>query len=473
MISKPEYSSILLIVPVGLYIGLRLWGVAESDLWLDEVFSASTISLGWQEMSYAIIRDGVHPPVFYILLKVWAFGSHSVWWLQLFPALISILTLIPFYLLCRELRLTTFEMSAALLMIAVNSLLLEYALDLRMYELMQCISLFSLWLFVRLQTSLDAANSMFFWLAFVNLLLVYTHYFGWLVVGTQGLYLLIWNRRLFYRFAVSSSGILLCFSLWIWIVLQNAARDGATGNLNWIGRPVLSDLVWFYATLNGNLRVQNTTFINLLIFSVPIGFFIGQMIRQRRDDSNWKILALFAFLPVILVFVVSVLLPQSVWESRYLMMAAIPYHILLAKSVFAFPEYFSRKILVGLLLSWSVMAGFQSFLQTPKRIQWSQVVEKIGQTNRFPPTVYTFEDWVAVPLRFYANTYNLPTKVEQRGGLDEINDRDFGAAYRLPITENSDEFEKALYQNGCIITEKSVYFDVSQKLVLLQAQGCD
>jgi uncharacterized membrane protein len=473
MISRSQYGSGLLAVPISLYIGLRFWGVAESDLWLDEVFSALTISLGWQEMIYAIVRDGVHPPLFYVLLKLWSIGSHSISWLQLFPFFISVLTLIPFLLLCRELMLTPLETSAALLMIAVNSFLLEYALDLRMYVLMQCLALFSLWLFVRLQKTKDAETLTFLFLTFVNLLLVYTHYFGWLVVGLQGLYLLFWKRRLFYSFAVSSAGIFLCFSLWIWIVLQNAALNGATGDLKWIGSPALSDLVWFYSTLNGNLSFQNTTFINLLIFSIPIGLFIWQMIRQRRNDSNWPILALFAFLPVVFVFVLSVLLPQSVWESRYLMIAAIPYYILLTKSLFALPKRFTRNVFVGLILTWSVVAGFQSFLRTPKRIQWTEVVGKIENSNLSSQKIYTFEIWVAVPLKFYIHNVDLPVQVEQRGGLDEVTERDFGVAYRLPISENSDEIQKALKQRGCVLKQRSDFSDMSQILVLMHVHDCD
>jgi uncharacterized membrane protein len=90
-------SRYILFFSIAIYILLRLLSFAQSDLWYDEVFSVLAIRQNWAEMFSFVIKDAVHPPLFYILLKLWSVGSNSIWWLQLFPFLISILTLIPIY----------------------------------------------------------------------------------------------------------------------------------------------------------------------------------------------------------------------------------------------------------------------------------------------------------------------------------------------------------------------------------------
>lgn len=465
----------LLIIAVSLYVSFRLLSVTRDDLWVDEVFSVLTIRHDWAQMLSVVIKDGVHPPLFYVLLKVWSLVNPSVWWLQLFPFLVSILTIFPLYLLCRELKLTRAETAVVFLTIAVNGYFLEYALDLRMYGLLQFFTLFSVRYFIKLSRANEDKLAIVFILTFFNLLLVYTHYFGWLIVGLEGLYLIVRQRRLFYVFAAGSTTCLLCFAPWIFFVLQNAVTGQATGNLDWLTRPTLSEIAWFYTVLNGNLYFPHTTFASLLIFGAPICFTIWRAVSKKKFSADWQFLFFFAVAPVILIFTLSLVLPKSVWDARYLIIAAAAYNILFVKSAFALPGKISRILFVGAILAWSLTAGFYGFSQMPKKIQWSDAAAKIAGGSALPnitQKVYVFENWVGLPLRFYLNESNVSARVEQRNEPGEIDEKNYWLALRLPKSEERLELPEMPQNKNCSAAEKHTFSDGWQTVVLLRVENC-
>lgn len=464
----------MLIVPISAYILLRFLSFAQSDLWYDEVFSVLAIRQNWTEMFSLVVKDAVHPPLFYILLKFWSVGNDSIWWLQLFPFLISILTLIPLRFLCRELKLTAPETAVVFLLIAVNDFFLEYSLDLRMYGLVQFLTLFSLWSFVRLLKSDEVEHQIVWTLAFFNLLLVYTHYFGWLVVALQGLYLVIWKRRFLHSFAISSASVLLCFAPWIWLLAQTAANNEASGNLGWLARPSFRELIWFYTILNGNLNLRHTTFINLIIFAAPMLVLSWREIRDKTRNLNWQILFYFAFVPVVLVFILSYLSAKPFWGSRYLIIVVAVYIILLVKSTFAFRNRLLRFAFVGIIITWSLVAGVLNLLETPKKIEWSRAAEKIkteSSTADALQIVYAENIWIELPLRFYLNELKVPAQVKKQNNLIDIREEKFWLVLLVPEPEKKSELIKTLNDKNCRVSE-SIYYAIGQDVMLLKVENC-
>src|SRR2546421_12581670 len=90
------------------YIATRFWGLTASCLWFDEIFSIHAAEHSWTSLFHFVAADLIHPPLFYVLLKLWiTVGGESLFWLRLFPVTFAILSLVPFLLLCRELKLGT------------------------------------------------------------------------------------------------------------------------------------------------------------------------------------------------------------------------------------------------------------------------------------------------------------------------------------------------------------------------------
>jgi mannosyltransferase len=205
----------LVVFLCGVYVALRIHGLANLALAHDEIFSALFAKMGWRDMFRAILSDAVHPPLFYILLKSWITFGTSVRWMRLLPFLLSLLTLAPLFQICRELGFRQPAIALTLALASVNEELIHYAQELRMYSLLVFLSLVSLWLFLRLAYRGGGLA----WLTLTNLLLIYVHYYAWLFVGTEAIAIVLWGiyrREAAKIFSFSSTAVLLvtAFSPW-------------------------------------------------------------------------------------------------------------------------------------------------------------------------------------------------------------------------------------------------------------------
>src|SRR4051794_6187666 len=141
-----------------------------SCLWFDEIFSVHAAEHAWNSIFTFVAADLIHPPLFYVILKLWvSVGGENLLWLRLLPVLFSLLAVIPFLFLCRELKLSFFATSVALFLISINGSLIKYSQEVRMYSLLLFLSLTSLWLFTRYFKRGKGIVS----LTIVNLFLVY------------------------------------------------------------------------------------------------------------------------------------------------------------------------------------------------------------------------------------------------------------------------------------------------------------
>ena len=242
---------------VCLYIGFRLWNLTASCIWFDEIFSVHAAQHSWSELFGFVAQDLIHPPLFYILLKIWiSIGGDSLLWLRLFPALTACLALVPLILLCRELKFSAFQTAAVILFLAVNGSLIKYAQEVRMYSLLFCLACFSLWLFVGWY---KRENMSLFSLFFVNLVLIYTHYFGGLIILAE-LAIVLWLRR-----DASGNGLIMS-GLWFFafcrgrsVITAYCQNAGLAQNLNWAGKPGLPQLLQFLASLHQPFYFQQSS----------------------------------------------------------------------------------------------------------------------------------------------------------------------------------------------------------------------
>src|SRR5262245_28375550 len=130
-----SFYRLALIVLIILYIAVRLWRLTDSCLWFDEIFSVHAAEHSWPGLFSFVVQDLVHPPLFYVLLKIWiAVGGETLLWLRILPAFIAFVSIIPFLLICRELELRGSATLLAFLLFAVNGSLIKYSQEVRMYS---------------------------------------------------------------------------------------------------------------------------------------------------------------------------------------------------------------------------------------------------------------------------------------------------------------------------------------------------
>jgi uncharacterized membrane protein len=399
---------------VALFVGARVMELTKFCLNGDEIFSLVTARLSISELLAAAIRDVSHPPLFYLLLKGWiAIGGESLFWLRMLPVLISVATLIPLHLICRERKFSLAEESAVILLFAVNELQLRYAQQLRMFSLLEFFAVWSIWAFLRLLNRPRVTPRGWITLFLINLGMVYSHYWGWFVLGSQFLILLVLSRPKALQCFGIGILLLIAFSPWAIPVYHTVRTRGMSlDQISWIERPTLKSLVMFASDQCGTLDFRKATTIGLLLFSLPPLVFVAKQLFRSAgaspsDRRDFAIFAGLALIPVLATFSVSNFSKVSVWGPRHLVFVAIPYGLMLILSLRSFQNRMARGTFTAALLAWSIAAGIQGwYFSGPREIAWDQIVAHIREVENGTEVtvpVATLERYVAKGLDFHAN----------------------------------------------------------------------
>jgi uncharacterized membrane protein len=464
MLKRP---GILIGGAAAIYIAARLWRVTDACLWFDEIFSVHAAEHPWSHLISFVAKDLIHPPLFYLLLKLWiAAGGESLLWLRLFPATLAVLALLPLWMLCRELKLRPPTAALAIGLVAVNGALIKYAQEVRMYSLLLLLSTVSIWLFSRF----FFRGKSFWMLVLANILLVYSHYFGWFVVITE-LLLIAWSQRIKLLRASAMFGITAAaFLPWV-LTIWRYAEPGSSveQNIGWMARPGISSVTELVLDLVDPFYYQQSSdqpSANFLI-AIPMLLIIasakGFWLFDRKDKVGRErtlFLAIFIAVPIVIVFVVSWMLPVSIWGSRHLLIVFVPMTVLAA--IFL-TEVRPAKVRYGFIAAAAVLvfAGFGMQIRTepPRYIwcAWEPLATEwiLTPHNSSPPRhLYVFEDLVAYHYWFATRTlpnyevtlikgiegvpndpaYFLPRGFDevQTGDLDSVNEENIWVSFRKP-----------------------------------------
>jgi len=457
-IPKKGWGLLLFIAMI--YTALRTYHLGYLALWNDEVFSANVAKMSWPNMFQAVISDVVHPPLFYILLKLWiAIGGSSVLWMRTLPFLISIITLVPLLLFCREWQLTNAETGIAFSLITFNELLIHYSQELRMYSLLVALSLLSLWLFSKwLHTGVGLL-----WLTLVNLLLAYTHYYGALFVFTEVLFMIWWGRR--HRnwstattFLLSASVVGVCFLPWLYLVGEAArAKHGLYENLKFFSRPTAREIVWFYEELKGQPPIHHTALLGLALFLIPLTVCLFLPSHRRPLAQQ---LFLFGFFPTAVSVVASYVLPHPVFSPRYLITVAVPCLILVAVGIMAMNGA-ARRAFAVILVSWSAVSGTWFALLPDRKVPWDRLA---GQLLVEPAPIYTYELHEHTPLDFYGAKNTMLPSPEQ---ITNVSQREFYFVYRTS-TWRGDDPATMLGLRGFSVVARFEAHDIHEQIIAIR-----
>lgn len=417
------------------YVAMRLWRLTDACLWFDEIFGMHAAEHSWGGMWWFVAQDLIHPPFSYALLKVWiGFGGDGLLWLRLFPVFFAAMALVPFLFLCRELKLKTSTTLIALALFAVNGSLIKYAQEVRMYSLLLCLSLFSIWLFTRF---LNRGKNIWI-LTAVNVLLIHTHYFGWFVVASEVLIILI-MQRIKLRHMLTMLGILtISYVPWL-IAIWRAAAGGSDvrQNIAWIGQPgfrevldLIFDLVEPFYFQISSVDPRTLLWLSLpmtIVFIIAKTAYLGD--KNDEDRERMVLLSIFIGLPVTAAFLISWLSPYSVWGSRHLIVIFAPVTILFAIYLSEIRAAVLRNVLLGAIGIVTVAAFVRTAVNSPQEqiwCAWGKLASELPADE--PQTVFVFEDLTAYHLWFATREQGNVSVVKLDGLPGMVEDK----AYFLP-----------------------------------------
>src|SRR5579864_1063255 len=207
----------------------RFLGLGAQSLWFDEAFSVTLAKYSLTGIiGYLRGMHDTHPPLYYALLSGWisVFGSGEFATRSL-SAVLGFL-MVPFlYLFTRRIANRNIALAAAALL-AGSAFAVHASQEDRMYVLLGFLALGS---WSSLVAGAEGRKTVS-WVLYVvtTALMLYTHYFGFLVLGSQVLYLAprLWRERsILVPVLVAWGAVALLFSPWAPVLLTEVTSGRA------------------------------------------------------------------------------------------------------------------------------------------------------------------------------------------------------------------------------------------------------
>jgi uncharacterized membrane protein len=341
-------------------LALRLYKLNQESVGFDEAFSMTACRDTFAGMMRILIDDFVHPPLHYFVLRGWldVFGSGVVP-ARVLSVLFGTLAIAMLYVLTNYLLDRQSALLASLLL-AVSQLSIQFAQEARPYAQFLFLFLACCYLFIRALHG----RSLKLWCGFLGLaiLLVYTHYFGLLVLGALVVFGFFYRRD--YPVPVwwwigGAAVLVLAYVPWLTSgIVPAAMHSGRTfsgRNSFWsVNASTLFGAVNFFN--NGKpTGVFDTspwwTFaIGGLLFSAPAAF--GLLAGKRGPErQNLVLAAMLSILPLLGAIVAGLMHFQ--YNVRYVAFCAAPYYVLVGFGLSKIRPAVLRALLVVLLLGYT------------------------------------------------------------------------------------------------------------------------
>jgi hypothetical protein len=406
----------VLLAVVALYVAMRIYRGAAVCMDGDEIFSVGVSEKSWMDLLRAVGRDAIHPPLFYFLLKIWvAIGGDSLFWTRLLPALFSTLAIIPMVLLGREFHLRPLVINTTVALAAIHPYLLYYSQHVRMYTLLMLCALTSLWAFhACIRPGVRSPMTNFAALTLVNTVMVYSHYYGWMVIGLEGLYLIFWQREYLKRMIASSAIVFVAFTPWIyWAGGYIRAKGGLASNLDWIQKPDAGALAWFFVDLAGFgdfPSIGRQAVVGLVVLILAAAYATWRE-RAKLHAGHFVYLARFLLYFVLgsvaVAFTASRLLPNSVWGHRHMVYLVFPMLMLVTAAYYELNSNAVRITAGVLCVVWAGMVIQHHLKGDDKKTPFdSLVIQMLAQEADNPNhvTFFSVDKYLHYPIWFYLET---------------------------------------------------------------------
>ncbi len=281
--SKRTLILLLAILAVGL--SLRLYNIDKLGLWYDELHSIIPTNPTNSLVSVIEYCKEDQPPAFFLTLY---------FWYNLFPyneasgkvlcAIIGVLGIVSMYFLGKEVGGRSVGLAVSFLT-AGNIFQVYYSQELRFYGLLFLMTCLSFLFFIRLIKSPIIWNQLFF--AITTTLLLYTHYFGLVVILTQAIIFmiigLVYRRgiRFFLKGLACAAFVLIAFLPWI----PNIMHDLQIKSF-WIGDPgPLFFMEYFRNYFTGMWAVAFKYILNWTLFLVLLYYFWTLVSKAKKKQS--------------------------------------------------------------------------------------------------------------------------------------------------------------------------------------------
>lgn len=377
---------------------LRLFYLADKSIWLDEAFSISLSQQTLGDLLRLVVKSDAHPPLYYLLLKLWLLPGDSAGYVRLLSAIFSIAAIPLMYLVVSSLFDDVLAGLIGAGILAFSPLHIWYAQEARMYALLIFFVLASAYFFIRaLRYGLPKD-----WIGYVftTTLALYTDYAAiWYFLGISVFYFLSWKRfpDRSKTWLISQASILLAFSPWLRAFLTQTEQ--VTESF-WLPSPTFQTIIGVFLDFNS----LNFPWIAISIFYMTVIFVWAYIV----PDKSWqrRLVTIWLFMPLVISVILS--LRQPIFLTRNLIVASIGYYILV---VVAIRRFKSTRVMALLLLPLFIMnlisIGHNAWNE--EKENWRDLTAHIAALakNTRDGLIIFNPPYAELPFDYYFRQYNL------------------------------------------------------------------
>ena len=400
--SKPGNIFYLILVFASVYYLLK---IGLSDLWSDEVYTKSIIAGSFSEMSEKL-RNDLHPPLYYLLLKLFTsvFGVSAIA-MRIFSVIAILLIFVVGYFTGRRIFGEKGALYFSLMLFAVP-MLSCYSHQARMYS-WAAFTVTGVYLYSVLYLQQGKTRDLVFLFVF-TLAAMYTHYYSLAAAFVANffvfVYLLASKNKNWIRHTAASAIALLLYLPWLSMFIIQIRK---VQHAFW-APPVSFDTLLACFTVPFSEQFWSTQYAVALSVIVYILLIFATFRSFTKSFAVYRLafwLALSVFAGTLLVVTVISLFSQPILYSRYVMaiipLIVVPHAILFAtiKNKWVKLILMGTMILLGIKISWSVF----TFSYGP----YQQTNEYISTTYPEIKKVLHLTEVTAGPLTEYNKNYGL------------------------------------------------------------------
>jgi uncharacterized membrane protein len=394
-----------------LLIGICLIGLLlrvhqlAGNFYSDEIWIFTTAISPFPVFAREFLEDWVHPPLFHFAVRAWVYligtGELSG---RLIAVTFGVLSIPLIYWLGREILGPKTGLVAAALL-ALSPVHIYHSQYGRHYSLFVFFVLLSMVAFLKVYDRLDSWRYGVFYIL-SNVLLVYTHYFGWLIILCQSLFFLSGRVFHFRRWVLLQALIVVAYIPWVYLIanifFRNSLNQQAiVPHITWIKPPSLWKPVHTLSLFNGELPIQYQGRVSLLL----LGGISLLSLKGVFCNDKYREAVLFLFscviVPFVLVFVVSHTV-QPIWILRAMLVSLPAYYLLIAVGSQRIKRKAISFSLVLIPLLWISLA-VSSYSVSKHRMPFEEIVSYLEKESEGGIPILVQNNYLMNSIFFYYN----------------------------------------------------------------------
>ncbi len=386
------------------FIGCMSYFVfSHQSLRLDEAQSLWQTSHSFLGILTIIAAD-VHVPLYHMILHVWqVFLGNNVANARVLSLIIFCFTIPAIYFLGKKILGKKVGLFAAILM-AISPFLNWYGNEIRMYTLLTFMTILNQYFFLRIfrATKKDDEYKAWWGYAITAVLGMYTHYFFAFILLTEVFFYFIYRKsfpeKSLRKFILIGLVVIATFAPWLWYVRHINAIGNETPLLV---RPTSIDLFntfsqFFFGFQNDHI---NTILVSLWPLCILFGFLALR--RSSRIYPETIYLIMSAFLPIIIVFTISIFI-RPIYVSRYLILSLPALYLLISWILSIYPPFLSRSLKFILVVTMLVTLAIESVsVATPVKENYESAAQYLESHAGVQDVIAVSAPFTIYPVEYY------------------------------------------------------------------------